>query len=55
MLLLALVVLVSPVVFVAELCGRVSAFIRRLVAHRRSVGIAAWRSGLRGGSSGSSL
>ena len=32
---------------VAELYGRVSAFIRRLVAHRRSVGIAAWRSWLR--------
>ena len=32
---------------VAELYSRVSAFIRRLVAHRRSVGIAAWRSWLR--------
>ena len=32
---------------VAELYGRVSTFIRRLVAHRRSVGIATWRSWLR--------
>ena len=32
---------------VAELYGRVSSFLRRLVAHRRSVGIAAWRSWLR--------